>query len=789
MNPAYTLYSDNSFAHAADNALRTQRQAGFHLLDQFRANPPGVWLDNKYEESQHHRGVPFVAINAIMDVLHCASVTVGRRKRSKNKSTLPAGDKLTKSIATQQQGSSANEDYEPVSDHPICRLIQQPNPNDTFGQILSYLALQNRLTGVGPLWTVPNEDGKPVELYALPTALTTPQWQKTPEFPHGAWRVQPFYASGGLGYLPGPFSGTGVIVPNDEIKRFMEPHPLFRWDGKSPLSAGAFQLDVLEEIDQARWAAFDHGVTMDAVLQVDGFDEPQIARLEAKMEAKHQGARNHRRFLILSGQLGTEKTRLNSFSQSPKEMDFNASWEQMVGFVLAIFGVPKSVAGLSMASSYSELYAALRQFYQRQKAFAFRLAEFLTKAIAWPYCKFPGEYRVQVELPTLDDPDLQEKQLGLDCQYDTVLYNEVRKLRNRPPVPGGDVPVSIYVAMKTQEFAPEPQPAMPGMEGMAVGAEGDPNASGQQEGPPDEQTVMDDVTREALQKIGEEHGVNLLEDEEEQPQNGQPVTKARAAPKFKPKKSGVFSDKRGRRYRLENGKRVMLGEAKPTTQRQPGQQAKPGDVAGGRNPAAVASQLLGQQSGVEGTPTQQPQAKPQPGVHDRASRPGFKSAAAHATATPEGKAIIARAKEWAGRQADKHADRIAAHLGISRMSAHFLLRTTIEQLCREALATGEGASKTHENKHGKLTIGIRRKQPGGGGGKGPTSGATPHPENKQAFGSRPPLAPKAMSAYQSGHGAELVMPAGCGKVVGLKRPKRKRRRVSYLDKLMKGLPC
>jgi len=201
---------------------------------------------------------------------------------------------------------------------------------------------------------------------------------------------------------------------------------------------------------------------------------------------------------------------------------------------------------------------------------------------------------------------------------------------------------------------------------------------------------------------------------------------------------------------------------------------------------AQAQAQAPQQSG------QEPQWQRPPGEHEPAPKPAFRSAASHATSSPEGKAVIARAKEWAGRQADKHADKVAAHLGISRLSAHFLLKTTIEHLCREALVSKTGgSSKTYTGASGKkLTIGIRKKQPG----KGPTSGAVPHPENPAAFGSRPPMAPKSMSALQSGAGAELVPMALPDSLVPLKRPGRKKKRrksasVAYLHRLVKGLPC
>jgi hypothetical protein len=139
---------------------------------------------------------------------------------------------------------------------------------------------------------------------------------------------------------------------------------------------------------------------------------------------------------------------------------------------------------------------------------------------------------------------------------------------------------------------------------------------------------------------------------------------------------------------------------------------------------------------------------------------------------------------------------VAAHLGISRASAHFLLKTTIERLCREAIAEAAGVktvtggtkqflggTASYTGKNGKtLKIGVKKKT------AGPSSGAVPRPENPAGAGSRPPMT-KAMSAYQSGVGAELVAPACAESMVALKRPRStKVRRVKFLDRLVKGLP-
>ena len=454
-----SLYSHDAWNIPREPEIdRAQRAAGLYLLEAQRANSPGPWTDNVEEQANHFDNVIYIAIRAIMDVIAGSTVTLQHHKPRKGKSTFGPSSHVTKAMPNAHAMSHA-EEWEPVNDHPICKMLKRPNVVDSFADLRSYLTLQNRLTGIAPLWCVPSKGGKPVELWALPSALTVPLYQRTPQYPQGAWRVQPYYLSGGLGYVPAPYSGTGAIVPGEEMARFTDPHPWFLWSGYSPLSAGSFQLDILEMIDQARFAAMDHGITMDAVLTVEGLDEPQARRLQADMQNKHGGVRNHRKFAVVAGSSGNLKTNLQTFSQSAKDMDFQQGWEQMSAFCLALFGVPKSVAGLAMTSSYSELYASLRQFYFRQESYVRRQDEFFTKALCRPYEKRMDEYRIHTDLQKLDDPDLLERQLSADTGIRSV--NDRRAIRQLPPVKFGEYPEGIFLKLLEQDALEKHKPKTP----------------------------------------------------------------------------------------------------------------------------------------------------------------------------------------------------------------------------------------------------------------------------------------------------------------------------------------
>ena len=467
------IYSDG---RASDPV---QREPGARFLAALRADPPAGQTDNRFLQSQRYTGVPYAAINAVLSLVEGCTYSVVRRKRKRTAKSLFLPGHVYKGTPT-PHAHAHDEAYTPFEDvgHPLAAMVTHPNNEQTFGELTGDLVLQNRLTGVGPLWAVPNTAGRPVELWALKTALTYPLASISQRYPQGAWRVTPFASAGWAGTMPTGLSAAGAVIPGEEVKRFRDRHPLIDWDGFSPLTAEARQLDILEAIDESRWSAMTNGLQLDAVLTVPGADQGALDRLSAQMTAKSGGSRNARKFLALATAPGGgpgDKANLQTFGTAPRDMDFSQGWQQMTDFCLACFGVTSAAVGLKESTSYSELYASLRQFFWRQGQFVRRLADFYTRVLCRPWESFADEFRIQIDLPTLDDQELIDKRLGNDVNR--ISLNEARGLRNMPPVEGGDVPEAIYLKWLEQKVLPQPEQQQPGADpgqGGQGGQDSDP---------------------------------------------------------------------------------------------------------------------------------------------------------------------------------------------------------------------------------------------------------------------------------------------------------------------------
>jgi hypothetical protein len=465
------------------------RQGRAYLLDVMQRGLPGYPTDDRYLQSQKFTNLVYASVKPLMRAVRKADVVcLKRTKKRRNRTTFGPGSTVAKSLSA-GYGKSQRDDYVPVdAGHPVARVLDRPQQRDgteTLGDVLEYATMQSSLTGVSPFWCVPSlkylqrDEYRPVQLYALPTALTVPQPARSEFYPAGSYRITPYYASptGGSGWYQGMAAGVaGTVLDGREIKRRLHKHPLYRWDGYSPLTACAFLLDIAEAIDQSRWAAMQHGTTPDMIFTAVGMDPPSIAAFEEQFKQRNGGSRNHRKVVTVSTPHPEGKLDVKTPFISAREMDYVQSWEQASKAVFAVFGIPDVL--VYGGGNYAENYAA-EKFYYRNTVGpeCEELGDFLTASVAQPWEEEPGELCIELhpdeprneELAVISAKDMAE--MGL------TFVNQTLASQNLPPVPGGDVPLPVYLAKAgiAAGTAPDPTKPPPG---------GDPKGKGPTAGAP-----------------------------------------------------------------------------------------------------------------------------------------------------------------------------------------------------------------------------------------------------------------------------------------------------------------
>ncbi|MGH8731864.1 MAG: phage portal protein, partial [Burkholderiales bacterium] len=197
-----------------------------------------------------------------------------------------------------------------------------------------------------------------------------------------------------------------------------------------------------------------------------------IERLEQRFMSRFSGPTKAGRPVIL-----TNVKDIKQFQQSTREMDFNASSEQARDMILALFKVPKQIAGFSDGMTYGSNLAVIQWFCANTiNPLTHFLGEVFTEKIA---VRFDERRRIRIYWDDCapDDPaqKLAEHQAYLTSGVLTI--NEVRQeLGYAPYEHGGDDPIlpmgSAPMPLNTGEqeldlssfMAPPPTEEVPGAE-------------------------------------------------------------------------------------------------------------------------------------------------------------------------------------------------------------------------------------------------------------------------------------------------------------------------------------
>ncbi len=433
---------------AERQARRSNAPALQAFTELLHRDPPGPPTDDRWQQSNHFTGVIYLAICAIAKALAGSTLRVMKRRsepvfRSKKsrrleRQRLALGGTIRKA-SSPLSGQEHHDDelVEAPRSNQFVRLFGHINQNDTLGDFLTGWVTQRNLTGTAFNWGRVSQLGwaaPPAELYILPTALMSsliPAQYQGGAYPYGAWQMFPFSPGGSYGMLSGMFSGAGAILDGREVKRHRKYHPLFRWDGYSPLTAGGVNFDVVESIAQSWKAAMDHGFRPDGIVTIKGATEDVMNLTAAAISQPHAGSRNHNRLVVTNG----EGVSFDKFFTEPRQMDYDKGWDNNIKFALAMLGVMPAVAGIAEATSYSQLFASLKQFYTNTLGPEAReISQFLTKQWVVP---FEPDTVVQIAVPEIDDKDYDLKKQDMMNKYGLQTVDEARGWAGKEPLEEG----------------------------------------------------------------------------------------------------------------------------------------------------------------------------------------------------------------------------------------------------------------------------------------------------------------------------------------------------------------
>lgn len=247
-----------------------------------------------------------------------------------------------------------DEDGARQSEHPVLRLLAQPNPGQDGRGFLESVYGHLQLAGNAYLEAAaPDSLGLPRELHALrPDRMRVipgeDGWPEGFEYRCGQamhrWRV------------------TAESRPILHLKAFA---PLDDHYGMSPLAAAASALDVHNAALKWTKALLDNAARPSGAIVFgskngDAMSEEQYQRLVREIEENHVGARNAGRPMLLEGGLDWRP-----MGYSPADMEFLKTKDSAARDIALAFGVPPMLLGLPGDNTYANYQEANRAFYRQ----------------------------------------------------------------------------------------------------------------------------------------------------------------------------------------------------------------------------------------------------------------------------------------------------------------------------------------------------------------------------------------------------------------------------------------
>lgn len=419
-------------ARAWSNTLPTRKEQGPLAPPLFVPYGSSSYYGRGYrwEQVRHYQQWQYVAINAWM-----AEIAGG--EPPKLGWVNPKQEKSKRYMTKALGGPKEHEEFEPFpSDNPLQRLFNNPNKPYVAYDLFAYHTLFLALTGVSYWWCIRDGLGIPRELWVLPS-----HWvQLITDMGDGKYY-----------YLVQSPWGPQQVIPFDDVVVFQKHSPWTIYEGFGISLAIREWVDTYENNMRARLAQYINGaIPAFAISLADGQLDPDDATLERyyqKYYARFQGANNTGKPIITGP--GVE---VKALGISPVDMGYDRTEDQIRDMILAAYGVPGAIVGLTKEMTYGSVKATQDAFrdYSVNPMLTY-MGQVITEKILRAT---PGYENALCfwENRAKGDPDFLLRQEDQDLRTGVKAVNEVRTARGLEAYPhGGDNPMINGVLLPWQK--------------------------------------------------------------------------------------------------------------------------------------------------------------------------------------------------------------------------------------------------------------------------------------------------------------------------------------------------
>ena len=351
------------------------------LVPDWRSGRPARRLDDPEEQLRHYTGWVYAAVRAIADGVS------SQRLRFFG----PEGEILR---------------------HPAVELFKRVNPFATYRSLMQETVSSLELTGNAFWYAPPNSFGAPAEIWHLPP-------NRVKVVPHKTDFIAGYILRGGDGE---------VKLSRDEVVHLRYPNPSDPFYGRSPLQAAAEAVDADEAMSKAQVNAFTNSIFPGLALASEHkLSRETIDRLRRELHRTTGSYRRAGTTLILDQGL-----RPLPLGRTPQEMNFLASARATAARILAVFGVPEAIVGVSKDVNRASAQA-LEYIFARYTLWP--KMQLLSSQVTQDLCaRFDPALRCEFDSPVPADGAERRADMVARLEHGVITVNEARAALGMAPM-------------------------------------------------------------------------------------------------------------------------------------------------------------------------------------------------------------------------------------------------------------------------------------------------------------------------------------------------------------------
>ena len=306
-----------------------------------------------------------------------------------------------------------NGEFEP--DHPLQKLIDEPNPISDKQNFVQSLIGFRKITGNSYAEVITNSVGEPIQLWSWPSYNMKVLINKRDRIP----KKYVYLETNGSVYKHE--WDIDEITGQSDILHWKEYNPLSDYSGMSPIEAAAYSVDQHNAASAWNKRMLDNScVPSGLIISEDEIDEEQYKQYQKILSENFEGPANARKFMILGG-----GAKWQSIAHTAAEMDWLEGKNQSARDIATVFSVPNQIVGITGDQTFANYEQARLSLYEDTIIPLMNdLAHDLTRWLGWRYQDNPKIVISIDDIPALSSKRAEKLKSLKEIDYMTI--NEKR---------------------------------------------------------------------------------------------------------------------------------------------------------------------------------------------------------------------------------------------------------------------------------------------------------------------------------------------------------------------------